>query len=958
MRPTYFFIITICFLLLGNILYAQTWNSVKAEKLYQQGLAESKTKQQAKAIPLLEEAVMLNPKHIDAQVLLAKLYMNAKRYDQTIKTAQLVIKASPRYEDVYYYIIGACLSTNHNEDALKYTDLALTYFPQNKVFAVKKLNILDLLKSFQDGDSWAQSLLRQYPTDQGARQSVAGHYEAKADWYTRNNLSDMARKNYEKALELVPANKDLVDKLNGLVSKGGDTDAKIAKANEALNANSKSYQALYYKLGLLQEAGRYAEALDVLHTILRYYPNDKKANILNTSLRKEAASHYQNTQAYALYQSVLDQNPNDQEALQKVIGQATSMGDLNQALYRADRALQREPGNNQLLRQKMALEYQLHHYKAAADLAARLYNANSDKTFKSEVMQTINSCGNYYLQQQSADSALIYYKRALLLEPGNQTALQGRINGFMLKNDLNLALKELDGAIELYPANAAFKIKKAGILAQAGKIREAAKLSEQLFKQNPDDPELRSLYLDQRLAAANACILAEAYDEAEGYLREVLKEDTGNRDALNYLVNTLDLQKRYTEALTTVNLALTRYPDDRDFLQKKASVLYNARQYASAGKLAGALYGEFPFNVKYRQMAGDAWMAAGQDYRKRKLADSALFSVERAIAIKPADSVALLLKTNILIEQRRFGQALGTADEALRRYEYAEPFLLRKAIILDSLKRYSEAANYADTLNKRYNTVKNEDYAALLRGKTLYNSFGLSLLNSSFSSVDGASAPTAYNIAMLDYNRSDTGKISYGGAVTFLGRQQGTGVMAEGNLSYKYSKTLYWTASLGLSNNVILPKYRIAYSLLPTFGNGIETEFGARYFEVAGISVLSAVTGLGKEFGPFGVNTRLFGILQKSNAYFAFTALARYNLTEQDLLQANFGLGSSPDDINRLITFPRLRGILSRTVGASYRRTFSYRTSIGLAGNYTNQKITDNSFYNQYDLQLSLRVKF
>ncbi|MGQ7855777.1 tetratricopeptide repeat protein [Pedobacter sp. WC2501] len=959
MRQIYLYAIIFCLLTIANTLHAQTWSSVQAEKLYQKGLGEIKANRQDRAILTLEEAVRLNPQHVDAQVCLAKSYLRVRQYNQTIKTSQLVIKMSPRYEDVYYYIVGAYLSEKRSSEALKYTDLALGYFPANKDFAVKKLNILDLLKRFQDGDSWTQQLLRQYPSDVGVRQSVAGHYEAKADWYVQKNLEDFARANYERALELTPRNQDLIDKLNNLVAQGGDLNAKLARTNRELSRNSKSYTALYQKLGLLEEDKRYAEALDVLHTIMRYYPNDKKAILLNSSLRKEAAAHYQNTEAYSLYQSILDQSPNDKEALQKVIGMSVASGDISQALYRIDRALQREPGNLELLRQKMTLYFQTHRYQAAADIGSSLYKGNHDKVFRAEVLQTIVSCGGYYIQQQQADSALIYYNRALMLEPGNLAATNGRINAFIMKNNLGLALDEIDKAILLYPENTAMKIKKSSLLAKTGKIREAVKLSEQLFKQNPNTPEIRSLYLEQRLEAANACILSEHYDEAEHYLRQLLKEEPGNREALNYLSNMLDLQKRYKEALLTVDLAIKGNPEDKDFLQKRAAILYNDRQYLSAAKYSTILSDEYPFNVRYKQMAAEAWLAAGRDYSKRNLPDSALLSVDQAIAKMPADSAAMLLKTNILIGQKQFVLALSTTDEALGKFEYAESFLLRKTIILDSLRRYTEAANYADSLSRHYHTQKNNDYALLLRSKTLFNSFGLNLLNSSFSQTEGSGIPPSYNLASLDYNRIGTGKISYGGTLTFLGRQQGTGIMLDGNVSYKLTKKLYWNASLGVSNNnVILPKYRISYSLFPTFSNGLEGEVGARYFEVAGISVLSAITGVGKQFGPFNLNVKVFGLLQKGNPYFSASMLSSYELSNRDIIQANLGLGSSPDDINRLILFPQLYGILSHSIGAAYRRTFAYRTSIGLSGTYINQKITTDTYYNQYDLQFSLRVKF
>ncbi|MDR6733728.1 tetratricopeptide repeat protein [Sphingobacterium sp. 2149] len=950
--------IFILLLLSTQLLRAQTWNSVRAEKLYQQAVIEIKSSQQHKALKSLEDAIKLNPAHIDAQVQLARIYMAQKRYDQSIRTAQLVLRASPGYEDVYYYIIGSYLSKNRPGEALRYVEMGLSRFAANKDFGIKKLNILDMLKRYQDGDSWAEVLMRRFPTDRNVRLAMAGHYEAKADWYKGNRMDNLANSYYEKALELAPKNTDLIEKMNNLVSQGGDYDARIARVNALLNSDSKSYNALFQKLSLLQESHRYAEALDVIRVILRYYPKDKKALDLNNSLRKEAAGYYQNTDTYALYQSILDQNPGDREALEKVVGIAASRGETTQALYWVDRALQRNIGDRVLLRRKMDFEYQLHRYQAAADIAVKLYGNNSDKAFRSEAIQMINACGHYYLQQQQADSAMVYYDRTLGLEPKNMAALQGRISALLVQNNMAEALRELDQAISYYPNDIDLQLKKAGFLAQSGKIQQAVALSEKLYVRYPENSKLKSLYLEQQLAAANACILVEEYGEAETHLRQLLGEDPDNKEALHYLSNILDLRRRYPEALLVVQRSLQSYPGDRDFLQKKASILYNSAQYMAAAEVATMLRTEYPYNQKYRGMVQDAWMAAGLVFQKKALVDSAIFCYNRVLEGNRTDSLAHMNKIGLLMGKGDFAYALRCVDTALQRFEYAEPFLLKKVIVLDSLGRFAEAAQYADTLSKRFDQRKHREYAAFLRSKTMQHAFGLSLLNSSFSGVDDNPAPPAYRIATLYYTRRLSPKISYGAQLLFTGRQSGTGIMGEGDLTYTASKLLYWKASIGISNNVLLPKYRLAYSLYRQLGKGFEGEIGTRFLEVVEVKALSLVAGVSKSFAPFLLNARIFAIKEEKDFYLAFQAGAKYELTEADLLQANFGMGTSPDDRSRLILLPELGGVMSRSLGAGYRRTINYRTSLGLNGTYTSQKIGTATFRNQYDLLLALQVKF
>lgn len=958
MKSLYIIIFLLCSNFFLNGGYAQTWNSVRAEKLYQQGVTEIKSSQQAKALKSLEEAIKLNPAHIDAQVQLARVYITFKRYDQSIRVSQLVLRSAPEYEDVYYYIISAYLFKNRPAEALRYADIAVARFPKNRDFGIKKINMLDMLKRYQDGDTWAQVLLRRFPTDGAIRLAIAGHYEAKADWYIQNKMDNLATAYYEKALELAPKNMDLIEKMNNIVNQGGDYDARIAKTNAILNSNSKSYDALYQKLGLLQEANRYAEALEVLRIILRYYPNDKKALTLNNSLRKEAASYYQNTDTYSLYQSILDQNPSDREALDKAIGMATAKGEITQALHWVDRALKSSSADRILLRRKMDFEFQLRRYQTAADLAIKLYGGNEDREFRAEALQLVNACGSYYLQQQLADSAMLYYDRVLTFEPRNLQAIQGRISSLVLQNNLGQAIREVDKAIVLYPKDIDLQIKKAGFLAQSGKIDQAVVLSDQLYRSYPENEKIKSLYLEQKLAAANACILVEEYNEAEMHLRALLVEEKNNKEALHYLSNILDLRKSYHEALKIVQQALLSYPGDREFVQKKASILHNSTQYIAAAHVATSLRDEYPYNPKYRTMVQDAWLAAGLAYQKKQWADSAIYCFDRVLEGNGADSIAHLNKVNLLIDKRQFDRALQSVDIALNQFEYAESFLSRKVIVLDSMQLYVEAAKYADTLYKRFDFRKNREYAALLHSKTMQNAFGLSLLNSTFSGVEDVQAPPAYRIATLYYTRILSPKITYGAQLIFTGRQTGTGIMGEGELTYKTNSSLYWNASIAVSNNVLLPKYRLAYSLYSKLGKGFEGEIGARILEVVGVNALSLVAGTSKSFDPFTVNARVFAIREEQDFYLALQAGARYDLSEADLLQASFGLGTSPDDRSRLILLPELGGVMSRSVGAGYKRTINYRTSIGINGTYSSQKIGTASFRNQYDVLLALQVKF
>lgn len=100
-------------------------------------------------------------------------------------------------------------------------------------------------------------------------------------------------------------------------------------------------------------------------------------------------------------------------------------------------------------------------------------------------------------------------------------------------------------------------------------------------------------------------------------------------------------------------------------------------------------------------------------------------------------------------------------------------------------------------------------------------------------------------------------------------------------------------------------------------------------------------------------------ISDQPDIYSSFTLTTRYYLNKhQDYVSLVAGLGTNPDDRSRLVQFPQLAGLLTRSVGTGYQKTFKYRTTLGLFGTWINQKISNTIFQNQYDIYVTLQRKF
>lgn len=924
-----------------------------AEALYNQALQETKQQHYDKAIRLSQEALKAQPDFIDQQLLLARLYMLTKQYDLSRKYIKEVLAKNPHYRDAYYYAINVELTTGKYAEAECYTDEALSYFPGSPEFMLKKLGILNLQHKVYRGNELAETLLNKYPEDTTVRNAYIEHYLLSGKYYQQLGNSGMARQSYDRVLLVDPRNQEAREANLGVALKGGNYQSALEQVNDELAAHPGSYDLLMHKLGILQDMHAYAEALSTLQEILRKYPGDAKARTLETSLRMEAAAYYANMDPYTLYGGVLEKNPGNREALDKLIGYSMARGAYAEALAWINRGLKVSPNDTRLLGLKMDILERDHKYGSAAALAMMLYQRAPNPELKERLVLLQTATGREYLAQQQYDLALASFESALKVSPGDSTVLNLLTNTYISQKNTVAALKTLDQALTYYPDNAAFLLKKSSVLADAGKYEEAAAITAQLAARYPSDERFSSSLVEMRLTSARNLMKAEEYDLAKQQLALVLAAAPSNADALDYMINMQTATGKPDSALYYANTALHYYPDNRDFLLKKASVLQEMHAYNEAAAIAADLMTRYPYTIKYKQAYVNSLMSAGTDYQRNQQPDSALAMFNQVLALQPKDSMALLYSINILNGQQRYDSALAYTAQGMKYYPDNEAFLMKRAITLENKKDFTAAALVADSIVKLQPTAANTDYRDYLLSKTLKNQFGLYYSTSSYDYTSDK-----FNIATVEYRRYIK-RGSYAVQLNYAGRKNSNGLQGLAEMYYTHNPRLYSYGMFAFSNKSVFPQVRAAYSIFKTFKKGIEVEVGGRYLNVDSTTSISGVLSVAKPFGDFWINLRGFAISETNDFYTSFNLTTRYFMNkQQDYLQLVAGLGTSPDDKSRLINFPNLSGLLTRSIGVGYQKVVHYRTTLGLYGTWINQKISDTGFQNQYDIYVSLQRKF
>jgi len=924
-----------------------------ADDLYNEALQETKQQHYQKAIQLSQQALEKRSDFTDQELLLGRLYLLTHNYELARKYVKKVLEKDPLYRDAYLYAINIEISDKKYEEAACYVDEALYHFAGDKDLMLKKLAVLDVAQNFFQGGEYANSLLEKYSGDTTVQKAYTGHFVLAGHYYQVRGNDLLAQQYYEKALMLSPGNTEAKDAITGMYIRSGSYTKAIEQVNAELAANPGSYDLMMRKLGLLQDIHDYAEALNMLQLILKRYPNDGKARSMETSLRMEAAAWYANTDPFLLYQGILEKDPGNREALDKVIGMSMSRGAYREALTWINKGLKTSPNDQRLLGLKMDVLESDRKFTEAAALAERLRTNNSSADMRNHFIALKIASGRDYLGQQQYDLAQAEFEKALQADPSDTTALDMMANTYISQKDFIHALQVLDKAIASNPDNVRFLIKKSSVLADMGQYDEAAEIAEQLLNKYPSDQKFSANLIDLRLTAGRILLQSEEYELAAGQFREVIAQSPNNLDALNYLINLEMAVARPDSALLYASQALQYYPDNKDLLLKKASVLTDMKRYDEANAITYQLMQRYPFTIRYRTAYTEGLLASGNAAMKNNSLDSALATFKKILAINRKDSMTLLYTINTLNTKKEYDSALLYADQGLRYYPTDEIFLQKRATTLEFLKRYGPAAVTADSIVLVHNTPANADYADYLHSKTMKDQFGMYYLHSSYDYTD-----SKYNIATLEY-RHFIKRGSYAARLNYAGRAQGTGLQGEAELYYIHNPRLYSYALATYSNEVAFAKMRLAYSIFKTFKHNIEGELGIRYLNADSSTSISGVASIAKTWKDFWVNFRAYYISQSPKSYTSFNLTTRYYMNrQQDYLSFTAGLGTSPDDRSRLIQFPQLAGLLTRSVGAGYQKTFKFRTTVGLFGTWINQKISTSDYQNQYDIYIMLQRKF
>ena len=248
---------------------------------------------------------------------------------------------------------------------------------------------------------------------------------------------------------------------------------------------------------------------------------------------------------------------------------------------------------------------------------------------------------SYYLKlalkahsDKKIEEAKVFYKKVILINPKNATALGWLGSIEALQKNFFMAEKYLHEALKIEKNNLSFLLNYANILFEIKKFHEAEKYYTKIVRQEPLNPYV---YLN----------LAACYNEQDKFLTGLINSEKA-----------IEIKPEYAEAWNN-----------------RGSALYGLQRFEEA-----AVSCELAIELKPEY--AEAWNNRGSALCDLQRFEEALASTERAIELKPEYAEAWSNRGSALCGLERFEEAIAHFDQALRLNPDLSDSALNKSILL------------------------------------------------------------------------------------------------------------------------------------------------------------------------------------------------------------------------------------------------------------------------------------
>ena len=500
--------------------------------------------------------------------------------------------------------------------------------------------------------------------------------------YRINEQNDAARDAFDKALGIDPNNEDALTDLAALFMQMEDVEA-ATELYERVARNNPTSASLQRLASAYEQMGEPALAAETIRQALALEPPN--ADQLREAMAQDLRLAGQPEQAAEVFAEIADSAPDNVLARLTAIEIFAEAGWMDRAREELDKALQKDPENTDIRYAEVAVLQAEGRLRDAVDKMQKLVDdternvyTTTEKQSRANLLQRLAELRLYVDQ---TDDAVAAYREIIDLMPEMASQMEAKIiDAYRAGKRYEAAEEEADKAVEQWPDDRPLIMTRALLLADLGRVDEAADSLMPLLDGTSD----REIYLqlaavydkgkrwEQAESALDEAESLSLLDNekigvwfmrgalferkkdlpaAEAEFRRVLEQRPNHAPTLNYLGYMLaDRDVRLDESLKLIEAALKTEPNNGAYLDSLGWVYYRMGRYAEAEE-----------------------------------------EIRKAVDVTPADPTMFDHYADVLIERGKVDEAVAAYEEALRQWQASSPADQDPALIKQVQQKLDEA---------------------------------------------------------------------------------------------------------------------------------------------------------------------------------------------------------------------------------------------------------------------------
>lgn len=378
---------------------------------------------------------------------------------------QKVYEANPGNEEAYTYLLNNSISKGYYDDAAMYLKIGLKRNPNNKQLLLKQLSLFESQNRTAEANKLIEKIATKFPGETDVREKYNTILFNQAKGYFQDALYSQALPAFEKLSRVADYSKDAQDYIYSIYVAQKDYPKALNQINKLIGRSSKNEEYLFKKSGLLEEMGRYDEAMEVTNTLARRFPNNPRYKSVYSSQSIPYIKLLLENEKYdsveIVVESVLEKEPMNVLAFNYGINASATKKDYSKAIDYCDRAIAVLPDSKEFRLKKAGLYSEMKDKPRAIQELSNLqvlYPYN--EKIKGSLAEELLIQGKQFEKDGKVDSAFTYYANSYKLNPTDTFALYRLINIELENNALEIARFYAEEGLNKFPDNQTLLLKK------------------------------------------------------------------------------------------------------------------------------------------------------------------------------------------------------------------------------------------------------------------------------------------------------------------------------------------------------------------------------------------------------------------------------------------------------------------------------------------------------------------